>query len=135
MRVNSFIHPVPMDSAIASVDTSYNTARKHTVTLGSFPAGSAFSGKLKQITVWVSSIASSAANMTLKITADSAGNKILADGEAGAFTIGQTATTGSVTFVFDYPIYNATNDTVYVWYKVNTGTCTVDADSYLVWEE
>lgn len=134
MRVNSFIHPVPMDSAIASVDTSYHTDRKHTVALGSFPAGAPFVGKFKQITVWVSSIASSAANMTLKITKDAAGNKVLADG-TGAFTLGQDVATGSVSFVFDYPIYNDTNDTVYVWYLVDTGTCTVDADSYLMWEE
>jgi|TARA_R100000084_G_scaffold109413_1_gene76450 hypothetical protein len=135
MRVNSFIHPVTFDSAIASVDTSYHTDRKHTVTLGSFPAGSAFTGKLKQITIWVSSIASSAANMSFKVTSDSAGNKILTDVDAGAFTIGQTATTGSLTFVPEYPIYVAGGDTVYIWYKVNTGTCTVDADSHLIWEE
>ena len=134
MRVNSFIHPVPMDSAIASVSTSYHTDRKHTVSLGSFPAGAPFVGKFKQITVWVSSIASSAANMTLKITKDAAGNKVLADG-TGAFTLGETVTTGSVSFVFEYPIYNDTNDTVYVWYLVDTGTCTVDADSHLIWEE
>jgi hypothetical protein len=135
MRVNSFIHPVTFDSAIASVDTSYHTDRKHTVTLGSFPAGSAFTGKLKQITIWVSSIASSAANMSFKVTSDSAGNKILTDVDAGAFTIGQTATTGSLTFVPEYPIYVAGGDTVYIWYKVDTGTCTVDADSHLIWEE
>jgi hypothetical protein len=135
MRVNSFLHPVTFDSNIASVDTSYNTARKHTVTLGSFPAGSAFVGKLKQITIFVSSIASSAANMTFKITSDAAGNKILTDVDAGAFTIGQTATTGSLTFVPEYPIYVAGGDTVYIWYKVNTGTCTVDSDSHLIWQE
>ena len=135
MRVNSFLHPVTFDSNIASVDTSYNTARKHTVTLGSFPAGSAFVGKLQQITIFVSSIASSAANMTFKITSDAAGNKILTDVDAGAFTIGQTATTGSLTFVPEYPIYVAGGDTVYIWYKVNTGTCTVDSDSHLIWQE
>tara|TARA_R100001086_G_C11771403_1_gene240946 strand:- start:336 stop:743 length:408 start_codon:yes stop_codon:yes gene_type:complete len=135
MRVNSFFHPVTFDSNIASVDTSYNTARKHTVTLGSFPAGSAFIGQLQQITIFVSSIASSAANMTLKITKDAAGNKILADFSSGAFTIGQTATTGSVTFVPDFPIYVPGGDTVYIWYKVNTGTCTVDSDSHLIWKE
>jgi hypothetical protein len=135
MRVNSFLHPVPMDSNIATVGTGYDSDKIHTITLGSFPEGSAFIGKLKQITVFVSSIASSAANMTLKITKDAAGNKIIADGASGAFTLGETVTTGSVTFVFDFPVYDATNDTVYVWYKVNTGTCTVDADSYLIWEE
>ena len=135
MRVNSFLHPVTFDSDITSVDTSYNTARKHTVTLGSFPAGSAFTGKLKQITIFVSSIASSAANMTFKITKDSAGNKILTDVEAGAFTIGETATTGSLTFVPEYPIYVAGSDTVYIWYKVDAGSCTVDSDSHLIWEE
>jgi len=135
MRVNSFLHPVTFNSDIASVNNTYSTDRKHTVTLGSFPAGSSFTGKLQQITIFVSSIASSAANMTFKITKDSAGNKILTDTTAGAFTIGETATTGSLTFVPEYPIYVAGSDTVYIWYKVDTGSCTVDSDSHLIWEE
>ena len=139
MRVNSFLHPVTFDSNIASVDNTYSTDRKHAVRLGSFPEGSSFVGKLKQITIFVSNIDSSAANMTFKVTKDSAGNKILTDVDAGAFTIGQTATTGSLTFVPEYPIYVAGGDTVYIWYKGNgtasDSTLTVDSDSHLIWEE
>jgi len=142
MRVNSFLHPVTFDSNIASVNHTYDTARKHTVTLGSFPAGSSFTGKLKQITIFVSSIAAgtgtAATALSFKVTKDSAGNKILTDTENGAFTLGQTTTTGSLTFVPEYPIYVSGSDTVYIWYKGNSvgdATLTVDSDSYLIWEE
>ena len=143
MRVNSFLHPVTFDSNIAGVNTSYNTARKHTVTLGSFPEGSSFVGKLKQITIFVSGITdgsgSAATALSFKVTKDSAGNKVLTDVEDGAFTLGQTTTTGSLTFVPQYPIYVSGSDTVYIWYKGN-GTASdailqVDSDSHLIWEE
>ena len=142
MRVNSFLHPVTFDSNIESVNHTYDTDRKHTVTLGSFPAGSSFTGKLKQITIFVSSIAAgtgtAATALSFKVTKDSAGNKILTDTENGAFTLGQTTTTGSLTFVPEYPIYVSGSDTVYIWYKGNSvgdATLTVDSDSYLIWEE
>ena len=76
--------------------------------------------------------------MSFKITKDSAGNKILTNVDAGALTLGETATTGSLTFVPEYPIYVAGGDTVYIWYKGNSvgdASLTVDSDSHLIWEE
>tara|TARA_R100000700_G_C3083431_1_gene88041 strand:+ start:34 stop:441 length:408 start_codon:yes stop_codon:yes gene_type:complete len=135
MRVNLFRHPVTVGNAITSVGTSYASDKKAALTLGSFPAGTAYTGMLSQVTIFVSSIASSAASLSFKLTKDAAGNKILANGDAGSFTLGETTTTGSVTFVTDFDVYNAENDTVYLWCKVNTGTVTIDADSYLIWVE
>ena len=135
MRVNFYRRPVAIGAAITSVGTSYASDKKATITLGSFPTGSAYTGMLSQVTIFVSSIASSAASLSFKLTKDAAGNKILASAENGALTLGETTTTGSVSFVTDFDIHNSENDTVYLWCKVNTGTVTIDADSYLIWVE
>ena len=91
MRVNHYYHKVTDSTAIAAVGTSFATAKKHTIQLGSFPDGSAWTG----------------------IT---------------------TATDGSVTYVLDFIQATPTNDTVYIFYKTDTGTVTIDSVT-LTWEE
>ena len=134
-RTNSYIHSVYDSTSIASVGTSYDTAKKHTLTLGSYPSGSSFRGHLGSITIHVSSIAGSATQVSFQMTTVAAGDVILADGTGGVLSTGiTTATDGTVTYVLDFVATTTTNDTAYVHYKTNTGTVTVDSVT-LTWQE
>lgn len=135
MRVNHYYHKVTDSTAIAAVGNSFATAKKHTIQLGSFPDGSAWTGKLGALTIQVSSIASSAAAVSFQMTTDSGGDITIASGSAGSLTTGiTTATDGSVTYVLDFIQATPTNDTVYIFYKTDTGTVTIDSVT-LTWEE
>ena len=134
-RTNSYIHNVYDDTPLTSVGTSYATGKRHTLTLGSYPAGSPFRGRLGSITIQVSSIASSAAQVSFLMTTDAGGDEYFVSGELGALTTGvTTATDGGVAYNLDFVATTQVNDTVYVFYKTNTGTVTVDKVT-LTWQE
>jgi len=127
--------PVRDTTAIASVGTSYATAKKHTLTLGSYPAGSPFRGRLEAVTIQVSSIAGGATETDFQMTTDSAGDETIAGGIGGDLTTGiTTATDGSVTYVLDFVQSTPVNDTVYVFYKTDAGTVTIDSIT-ITWSE
>ena len=124
MRVNHYNRHVSDDTAIASVGTSFDTSKKHTIKLGSFPDDSAWAGELSAVTIHVSSIAS---QVSFRMTTDSGGDITIASGASGALDVGiTTATKGSVTYVFEFVQITPVNDTVYLFYKTDTGTVTID---------
>ena len=135
MRVNHYNRHVSDDTAIASVGTSFATSKKHTIKLGSFPDDSAWSGKLSAVTIHVSSIASSASQVSFRMTTDSDGDITIASGASGALDVGiTTATKGSVTYVLEFVQITPVNDTVYLFYKTDTGTVTID-EVIVTWRE
>ena len=126
--------PVRDTTAIASVGTTYDTAKKHTLTLGSYPAGSAFRGRLEALTIQVSSI-SSATELAFQMTTDAAGDLTIASGVGGDLTAGiTTATDGALTYVLDFVQAAPVNDIVYVFYKTDAGTVTIDSIT-ITWSE
>tara|TARA_Y100001938_G_scaffold147887_1_gene230173 strand:- start:2664 stop:3077 length:414 start_codon:yes stop_codon:yes gene_type:complete len=134
-RVNHYFHSVSDDTSLTSVGTSFDASKKHTIKLGSFPDESRFIGKISAVTIHVSSIASSASQVSFRMTSDSTGDKTLLSGLAGDLDVGiTTATDGSVTYVFSFIQSVPTNDTVYLFYKTNTGTVTID-EVIITWEE
>jgi hypothetical protein len=126
--------PVRDTTAIASVGTTYDTAKKHTLTLGSYPAGSPFRGRLEALTIQVSSI-SSATELAFQMTTDADGDLTIASGVGGDLTAGiTTATDGAVTYVLDFVQAAPVNDIVYVFYKTDAGTVTIDSIT-ITWSE
>ena len=103
-RTNSFMHPVRDTTPIASVNTSYATARRHTLALGSFPAGSAWTGHVSSI--------------------------VIQEFEPGV----TTGTDGGLTIVLEFILSTPTDDTVYMFYKTDAGTVTVDSVT-INWKE
>ena len=134
-RTNSYIHNVHDKTPLTSVGTSYSTGKRHTLTLGSFPLGSPFRGRLGSVKIQVSSIASSAAQVSCLMTTDADGDKGFAEGKQGPLTTGlTTATDGWVVYVLDFVATTQENDTIYVFYKTDTGTVTIDSVT-LTWQE
>ena len=134
-RTNSYIHNVYDDTALTSVGNSYATGKRHTLTLGSCPAGTPFRGRLGSIKIQVSSIAASAAEVSFLMTTDAGGDEYFADGTQGPLTTGvSTATDGGVIYVLDFVATTQVNDTVYVFYKTDIGTVTIDSVT-LTWQE
>jgi len=133
-RVNHYFHSVSDDTSLASVGTSFDANKKHTIKLGSFPDESRFIGKISAVTIHVSSI-SSASEVSFRMTSDSTGDKTLLSGLDGDLDVGiTTATDGSVTYVFSFIQSVPTNDTVYLFYKTDTGSVTID-EVIITWEE
>ena len=127
--------PVRDTTAITSVGTSYSTSKKHTLTLGSYPAGSPWRGRSGGITIQVSSIAGGATQTSFQMTTDANGDETIGDGVGGTLTTGiTTATKGSVTYVLDFVQSTPVNDTVYVFYKTDAGTVTIDSVT-ITWSE
>jgi hypothetical protein len=133
-RTNSFMHPVRNITPIASVNTSYATARRHTLALGSFPAGSAWIGHVSSIVIQVSSIAGGAKEVSFLLSEDAGGDIVLGSA-TGEFEPGvTTATDGGLTIVLEFILSTPTDDTVYMFYKVDAGTVTVDSVT-INWKE
>ena len=135
MRTNTFIHNVYDATPLTSVGTSYAIGKRHTLTLGSFPDGSPFMGHLGSVKIQISSLASSAAQVSFLMTTDAGGDEYFADGTDGPLTLGVSeATDGGVIYVLDFVASTQVNDTVYVFYKTDTGTVTIDSVT-LTWQE
>ena len=122
-------------AAIESVGNSFDKSKKHTIKLGAFPDDSAWSGELSAVTIHVSSIASLASQVSFRMTTDSNGDITIASGASGALDVGlSTATKGSVTYVLEFVQITPVNDTVYLFYKTDTGTVTID-EVIVTWRE
>ena len=112
-KTGNFFNSVVDATDIASVDQTFDAARKHTLTLNSgLPnaysrVGKAFSGKIEGIVVKVKSI-SGAAKITIKGVAG--GAAILPDTEATiALDVG-SATEGTVAYLAGF-VWENTDDT------------------------
>ena len=103
--------PVRDTTAIAAVGTTYATAKKHTLTLGS------------------------ATELAFQMTTDADGDLTIASGVGGDLTAGiTTATDGALTYVLDFVQAAPVNDIVYVFYKTDAGTVTIDSIT-ITWSE
>ena len=126
-KTGNFIHQVISDTDVAAVGTSYNAAKYSSIRLRSTPTASPVGATLSGVYVKVKTIAGGAAKLSIQISSDVLGDKIvIPSSEADLSTGVTTATTGAA--VFDLAIdYFAASDQLYIWYKTDAGTVTVDS--------
>ena len=133
-RTKPFRHPVIVSPALA-ITNSYAAAKRTTLTLGMPFSGDAFLGNINSLVVQVSSIASSATKISFKLATDTGGDEIIIPTtEADIDTGITTATDGAIAARIDLDVGLSSGDTLYLFYKTNTGTCTVDK-VILCWSE
>ena len=115
------------DTSIASVSSSFNTARKNSFSMSVPTTGANFKGWLHGLVVQVSAISSSPTKLTFRICTDAAGDKILiTDTDGDLFTGISEATEGSVSYRLNL-LVGITGQDLYVFWKTDTGTCTIDS--------
>lgn len=133
-RTKPFRHTIIKQPALA-ITSSYASAKRVEFSLGMPFTGDAFKGKLQSLIVQVSSIASSAAKINFKIATDTTGDAIvIPDTSADIDTGITTAAKGATAARIDLDMGLLSGDTVYVFFKTDTGTCTID-QVFLSWEE
>ena len=125
-RSKPFRHKVIVEPALA-ITASYAAAKRTTISLGMPFSGDAFLGNINSLVVQVSSIASSAAKISFKLATDTGGDEIIIPTtEADIDTGITTAADGAIAARIDLDVGLSSGDTLYLFYKTDTGTCTVD---------
>ena len=135
-RVNHFIRQGIHTSDIALSGTAYNAAKKHTIDLDPDQTGNRFQGRLSALYISVKSV-SGAATLTVRVTEDSGGDKCIMTDTAITLSDGTgitTATDSSGTIALDVDYVSTNSQDVYVFYKINAGTLTVE-QARLTWTE
>lgn len=126
-KVGSFTHTITHAVNLAASNT-YATARRHNLDLMSdtIPTGAVpFSGFIDSITVHMNTIAG-AASLTIRCTSDAGGDQtIFGDTTATISTGVTTATDGSITVKVG-AIYGSSSDSLFLFWKTDAGTATVD---------
>tara|TARA_R110002012_G_scaffold316472_2_gene531494 strand:- start:40 stop:465 length:426 start_codon:yes stop_codon:yes gene_type:complete len=139
-KTGNYYHEV-IDTTDASVTNAFNASNRtdmnlYNVTNGTVvrKVGSSFSGKLQGCVIGIKSVASSATKVTVKIAVVSDGTSVVVpDTEATiAFEVGST-TVGAIAISYDFVFCNA-DDQIHLFYKTDTGTCTVDSVRFF-WSE
>lgn len=121
------------DTARASVGTSYDAAKVHAHAMNTNSARNTetFIGWLQLLVVQVSNI-SSATTLTVRVCRDAAGDEMVVPDVTATISTGiTTATDGSIAVSVDAPYVNHTNaDDLYVFFKTDAGTVTVDSTNF-----
>ncbi len=139
-RITNFLH-VSQTTGTTALTNAYGTARVHNLSefLPDFAKAPSWVGILETLNVHVHAIAAGATKLTVRVTADAAGNEsILPDTEATIATGIGAAATGSVAFSAGVGMSNLnptqTDTIVYVWVKTDAGTCNLK-DTTITWRE
>jgi len=137
MKVGNFYHRVVNTTAIPGVTNAYAAARRHTISLGSYPAGTTFIGKIEGIIVQCSAVGGNVDDLTIRITSDAAGNTVLIPDSTNTMDIGIGSATDKVASYQAGWVCGVTGiDTVYVWYKHEDAAQTAQIDSIVItWSE
>ena len=126
-KTGNFIHQARDLTDVAAVDTSYNVARFSSLRLRSRPTSFALGAILSAVYVKVKTIAGGAAKLSIQISTDAAGDNIIVPSTEADLGVGVTTATVSAA-VYDLSIsYASASDQIYVWYKTDAGTLTVDS--------
>ena len=126
-KVGSFIHQVTSDTDVAAVGTSYNAAKYSSVRLRTTPSPTRVGAILSGVYVKVKTIAGGATKLSIQISTDLLGDNIIIPSSEATLSTGvTTATVGAA--VYDLAIdYGSASDQIYIWYKTDAGTVTVDS--------
>ena len=123
-----------------SVGTSFDKTKNHLHNLNAgHPtriSGQKFVGRLGTLFIHVTSIASSAAKLTVRVSRDSDGDElVMPDVDATIATGVTTATDGSVAIDINVPYVEPNNtDSMYVMMKTDAGTVTL-SESTFTWSD
>ena len=126
LRTNKIIKKSIDSTQKTSVGTSYATAKKATLGL-LMPSGFPLAFHLEGLFIRLSSLNSSPTKLTIKITTDANGDEAIITGTESTIETGvTTATDGSVVYKIDLDYIFDSSD-IYVFYKTDAGTVSVDA--------
>lgn len=126
LRTNKIIKKSVDSVQKTSVGTSYATAKKATLAL-QMPSGFPLAFHLEGLFIRLSSLNSSPTKLTIKITTDANGDEAIVTGTESTIETGvTTATDGAVVYKIDLDYIFDSSD-IYVFYKTDAGTVSVDA--------
>ena len=125
-RTTSLIKKSADTTQKTSVGTSYDASKKATLAL-QMPNQFPLAFHLEGLFIRMSSLASSPTTLTIKVTLDSNGDEAIVTGTASTIEAGvTTATDGSVVYKIDLDYIFESSD-IYVFYKTDAGTVSIDA--------
>jgi hypothetical protein len=137
-KTGKFVHNAVHSGLSIAANTTYATARRHNLDLysdykGILPAP-AYRGKLGSLFIRVNTIAGAATTLTMRLTSDASGDKVVFGDTTATISTGvTTATDGAVTFKID-SLWSADTDNLYCFWKLDAGTATVE-NIQITWEE
>lgn len=125
------------DTAVASVGTSYAAAKVHVHALNDVPrrgSNDTFIGWLQMLNIHMSSLAGGTppSTLTIRVCRDATGDVTVVPDVTATISTGITdSTDGSVAFLIDAPyVYPSAADDFYVFFKVDSGTATIDSSNF-----
>lgn len=129
---------------ITGVSNAYNSARFHKINLARFPELKAegrptgnFFGELDVLIIQCSALSSGPAPQQIHymLSTGEAGDNIIFGANTGELSINVVDTSkGATSYRIEAPLFIDGDDTVYLWYKTDQGTLTVDKTTVL-WHE
>jgi hypothetical protein len=139
-KSGKYYHAIINNTAVAAVGTSFDAAKNHKHELKQANAldnTNRFLGKVEGFTVKVNTIAGGSATptLTLRGATDATGDNTWFPDTAGQLALGiTTATSGVAAYEFKLPLTIETSDDVYLFFKIDQGTCTIEK-STITWSE
>lgn len=143
-KTGQFFHSSTITTDVAGVGTSYDATKVHAHPLynsETISTGTRFKGRIETIIVRVKAMSGGGGptlptSISVSGACDADGDYIwFPDTSAQIATGVTTSTVGSVVYEYKLPIRHFfDSNTVYLFFKTNNGTCTVDA-SCIVWSE
>lgn len=141
-KFGKYYHSSTITSNVASIGTSFDKAKVHTHQLlnddTDLTAGQRFRGFVEGFYIRVTNIAGGSATptVTLRVSCDSDGDYSFFPDTDGELALGLTTTnSGVAVYQFQLPLQQFFNsDELYVFIKIDQGTCTL-ANSCIVWSE
>jgi hypothetical protein len=139
-KTGSYFHASTITTDVTAVASTYDANKQHAhplyVTNESIDTGSRFKGRIETIIVRVTNMTSSPTSIFVTGACDSDGDYIwFPETEAEISTGITTNTTGSAVYEYKLPVKHFfDSNTMYLFFRTNTGTVTIDA-SCIVWSE
>ena len=140
-KTGSFLHDSFVVTDVAAVGNAFDVTKFHEHDLYADTSGKGriFADRVESVIVRVKTLAGSPAptKIIIRCCFDATGDYTwLPDTEALISTGLTTTTSGCTAFEYKLPIKNVINNdsTVYLFFKTDNGTCTVDA-SCITWSE
>ncbi len=147
-KFGRFNHNSNVTQVVNNVGTSFDKAKVHVHSLldntSSLDQGQSFQDKIEGFYIRVTNIAGGSATptVTLRATCDADGDLTFFPDTAGQLALGLTTTNSGVSvYEFKLPLftplfdlYSVDLDKIYIFIKIDQGTCTL-ANSSIVWVE
>ena len=129
---------------ITGVNNTYNSARFHKLNLADFPSLQAagrptgnYLGEIDVLIIQCSAMSSGPAPQQIhyQLSTDPAGDNVVFGANTGEISGGVTTSTkGATSYRIEAPLFIDGDDRIYLWYRTDQGTLTVDKTTVL-WHE